>query len=1003
MASSTDYKQKYQQAQTAYMQGSYEEAATIVDRLVEDIPDDPGIRLLRGHIYCGLQQYDRAREQYQLVLSLTDNAEYVDYANNGLEYVNQCETTPDSDTEPESIEEEYDPNETYAIDAPDFAEEARNSWQAEFASSNGTSGMDFNNLDLDSEENYQQQFDESYNGQYDPLIDGQYDPQYDQQYEGQYDQQYEGQYDDGQYDNPFGTSDAGYDSNGLSNEAATFVDPFTIAQSESAAAGSEDYYDLGDSSSETPEWLMEENQNWQNEPPPMGEEVSPFGASPTADYGLASYDQETDDLYPPFSDREATFTPNPEQTYLRDNPPPPPQTPPRSGAMRPISPDEPTGGSPYFQGRVTDDETILLGGEEAFPKPNQSGQARNRFPGEQNGYNPQANFDMGAFDNGRNSPGNYNDEPDYGYGQFNSDAPTGKGTIGFLEEFDEFDDDLGNIPNFENIEDSGNLLSTGNTSGFGLATAGSSLSSGSMGSEFGDTSDRSAFGDDDIFPTTEPPIFIPQPDSRNLEANVTVEQGWLAFFENAPLARKRWIGAGVVGIVSALSVALVSFGSQQIFKPKTNDALFQSQITGLAMAGIAGAIGFGTTLGVAVLAEKQIRRSTSNLQAQFDSVSQGNLNAQATVFSEDELGQLAASFNQMTRIMLTTTSEAQRRAEEQEQAKEDLQRQVIRLLDDVEGAARGDLTVQAEVTADVLGAVADAFNLTIQNLRDIVQQVKHAARQVNKGSSDNEKFARELSADALRQAEELAVTLNQVQGVTELIRRVADNAKQAEDVARQASSMALKGGEAVERTVASILGIRESVAETTRKVKRLAESSQEIAKIVALIATIASRTNLLALNASIEAARAGEAGRGFAIVADEVRQLADRSAKALKEIEQIVLQIQSETGLVMMAMEEATQQVIEVTKRADQSKRSLDDIIQVSNRIDALVRSISADTVQQAQAAYNVAQVVQSVELTAQETSQEAQRVSGSLQHLVGVARDLLTSVERFRVETTER
>lgn len=138
-------------------------------------------------------------------------------------------------------------------------------------------------------------------------------------------------------------------------------------------------------------------------------------------------------------------------------------------------------------------------------------------------------------------------------------------------------------------------------------------------------------------------------------------------------------------------------------------------------------------------------------------------------------------------------------------------------------------------------------------------------------------------------------------------------------------------------------------------------------------------------------------------MADEVRQLADRAAKALKEIEQIVLQIQSETGSVMTAMEEATQQVIEVTKRADQSKRSLDDIIQVSNRIDALVRSITADTVQQTQTAYNVAQVVQSVELTAQETSQEAQRVSGSLQHLVGVARDLLTSVERFRVETTER
>jgi twitching motility protein PilJ len=391
------------------------------------------------------------------------------------------------------------------------------------------------------------------------------------------------------------------------------------------------------------------------------------------------------------------------------------------------------------------------------------------------------------------------------------------------------------------------------------------------------------------------------------------------------------------------------------------------------------------------------------LQSQFDAVCQGNLNATATVYSEDEFGQLATAFNQMSRVILTTTSEAQRKAEEQEQAKEDLQRQVIRLLDDVEGAARGDLTVQAEVTADVLGAVADSFNLTIQNLREIVLQVTQAARQVNKGSSESEIFARNLASDALRQAEELAVTLNSVQVMTDLIARVADSAKDAEDVARSASATALKGGEAVELTVAGILQIRETVAETTRKVKRLAESAQDISKIVAAISAIASRTNLLALNASIEAARAGEAGRGFAIVADEVRQLADKAAKALKDIEQIVLQIQSETGSVMTAMDEGTQQVIEGTKRAEQAKRSLEEIIQVSKRIDALVRSITADTVEQTETSRQVASVMQSVELTAQETSQEAQRVSGALGNLVGVARDLLTSVERFRVESNER
>ncbi|MEM1280416.1 MAG: methyl-accepting chemotaxis protein, partial [Cyanobacteria bacterium P01_H01_bin.152] len=476
-----------------------------------------------------------------------------------------------------------------------------------------------------------------------------------------------------------------------------------------------------------------------------------------------------------------------------------------------------------------------------------------------------------------------------------------------------------------------------------------------------------------------------------------VEQGSLAVLENAPISTKQIMVAGAAGLASFITAGVVYFvGSSVMSQQKIQPA------PAAAMSLAAGLAGFGTAAGVGHLANRRTKQGLDDLQAQFTAVSQGNLNARATVYAEDDVGQLASGFNQMARVILTTTSEAQRKAQEQEQAKEDLQRQVIRLLDDVEGAARGDLTVKAEVTADVLGAVADSFNLTIQNLQEIVQQVSAAARQVSAASAENETFARSLSADALRQAEELAVTLNSVQVMTDSIQRVAESAREAEEVARSASATALRGGESVERTVAGILEIRETVAETTRKVKRLAESSQEISKIVALISQIASRTNLLALNASIEAARAGEAGRGFAIVADEVRQLADRAAKASKEIEQIVLQIQSETSGVMTAMEEGTQQVIEGTRLAEQAKRSLEDIIQVSNRIDVLVRSITADTVEQTETSRTVAQVMQSVELTAQETSQESQRVSTSLQNLVGVARDLLTSVERFKVDGEE-
>ncbi|HEY9734910.1 MAG TPA: methyl-accepting chemotaxis protein, partial [Trichocoleus sp.] len=567
--------------------------------------------------------------------------------------------------------------------------------------------------------------------------------------------------------------------------------------------------------------------------------------------------------------------------------------------------------------------------------------------------------------------------------------------VDFLDEFNEFDD-LGSLPDFELSDSSAGFTSPSvGTSGWGATDDGGNGISGSA-FNLSELGDQSALVEDEIFGMAGAgeslPVFA-QGDDDNVE-EVAVDQGWLAFLENAPLSTKEWMVAAAAGVVSALAVGVVNFVASTT---QPVDRMPRGLHASMAVA--AGISGFGAALGGGYLAHRRIKQSVSDLQSQFDSVIHGNLSARASVYAEDEFGQLASGFNKMARVILTTTSEAQRKAQEQEQAKEDLQRQVIRLLDDVEGAARGDLTVQAEVTADVLGAVADSFNLTIQNLREIVQQVSVAARQVSKGSADNEMFARSLSADALRQAEELAVTLNSVQVMTDSIQRVAESAREAEEVARSASSTALRGGESVERTVAGILEIRETVAETTRKVKRLAESSQEISKIVALISQIASRTNLLALNASIEAARAGEAGRGFAIVADEVRQLADRAAKASKEIEQIVLQIQSETSGVMTAMEEGTQQVIEGTRLAEQAKRSLEDIIQVSNRIDVLVRSITADTVEQTETSRAVAQVMQSVELTAQETSQEAQRVSGSLQNLVGVARDLLTSVERFKVE----
>jgi twitching motility protein PilJ len=341
---------------------------------------------------------------------------------------------------------------------------------------------------------------------------------------------------------------------------------------------------------------------------------------------------------------------------------------------------------------------------------------------------------------------------------------------------------------------------------------------------------------------------------------------------------------------------------------------------------------------------------------------------------------------------------AENTSHEERQQKETLQMQLLELLEDVEGVASGDLTVRADVSSSEIGTVADFFNSIVENLHQIVYQVKTTATQVNYAISSNSGEIDKLAEEALTQVAEINNTLGAVDRMTGSMQNVADHARQAATVANQAARNAEQSEQVIERTVEQIIHMRETVGETAKKVKRLGESTQQVSRVVSLINQIAVQTNLLAINAGIEAARAGEEGQGFAVVAEEVGELASRSHFATQEIEGILENIQKETNELVEVMELETIQVVEGTRVVEDAKHSLNQILEVSRQVDSLVNYISSATDSQVETSQIISELIKQIAETSHRTSTSSRRVSESLQQTVEISQQLQETVATFKV-----
>jgi twitching motility protein PilJ len=342
--------------------------------------------------------------------------------------------------------------------------------------------------------------------------------------------------------------------------------------------------------------------------------------------------------------------------------------------------------------------------------------------------------------------------------------------------------------------------------------------------------------------------------------------------------------------------------------------------------------------------------------------------------------------------------ESQRRERDATRANRQNQQAILRLMNELSDLAEGDLTTKATVTEDITGAIADSINYTTDELRKLVSRVTSASQQVSKATSDAGTVTQGLLAATQKQAAEIRDAAGAVELMTKSIHEVDISAAQSSKVAQRTLEVTEQGARAVQNSVAGMDGIREQIQETSKRIKRLGESSQEIGEIVDLISDITEQTNVLALNAAIQAASAGEAGRGFAVVAEEVQRLAERSGEATKQIGLLVKTIQGDTQDAVIAMEKSTQGVVAGAKLSDEAGKSLQEIEQSTRELTDLVSSISVSTQVQTDMAQEVAAVMADILKITEQTSKGTQLTSASVAQLEGLAKELSGSVLGFKL-----
>jgi len=326
------------------------------------------------------------------------------------------------------------------------------------------------------------------------------------------------------------------------------------------------------------------------------------------------------------------------------------------------------------------------------------------------------------------------------------------------------------------------------------------------------------------------------------------------------------------------------------------------------------------------------------------------------------------------------------------------QQAIMRLLDEMESLADGDLTVHATVTDDMTGAIADSVNFAVEQLRGLVTGINMTALTVAESAQETMATTGNLAKASGLQAEQVRAVTETINEMAGSFDKMAARSRESSEVAERSVAIANNGSQMVQQTIRGMDTIRDQIQKTSKRIKRLGESSQEIGDIVELINGIAEQTNILALNAAIQSASAGGAGRGFAVVADEVQRLAERATNATRRIEMLVQNIQTDTAEAVVSMESTTSEVVNGAKKAEDAGEALGRIESVSINLSRMIEEIAQEAQTQSITATRVAGEMNAIRDISIQTSEGTNQTAHSMGTLANLVAQLRESVADFKL-----